>query len=147
HHFYGLRTPSGNLSLALLPVFNLAVIGEAVGLVLMRQSGHAWAALWYASVIMLTLASVVLVHDWRIFSPPQDSDRSLKFLRTAYVWLFVSLAMLVALPVYQWALHRLLPTSEAAQLGFSHAFYGATRHAITVGFVSLMIVGVSSKVV
>jgi hypothetical protein len=29
----------------------------------------------------------------------------------------------------------------------SHAFYGATRHAITVGFISLMIVGVSSKVV
>src|SRR5690606_2967129 len=33
------------------------------------------------------------------------------------------------------------------KMGFSHAYYGATRHAITVGFVSLMIVGVSSKVV
>ena len=32
-------------------------------------------------------------------------------------------------------------------MGFSHAFYGATRHAITVGFVSLMIVGVAAKVV
>jgi uncharacterized protein involved in response to NO len=31
--------------------------------------------------------------------------------------------------------------------GFSHAYYGAIRHAITVGFVSLMIVGVASKVV
>jgi hypothetical protein len=32
-------------------------------------------------------------------------------------------------------------------LDFSHAYLGATRHAITVGFVSLMIVGVASKVV
>jgi hypothetical protein len=32
-------------------------------------------------------------------------------------------------------------------LGFSHAYYRAIRHAITVGFVSLMIVGVAAKVV
>jgi hypothetical protein len=32
-------------------------------------------------------------------------------------------------------------------MGFSHAYYGAARHAITVGFVSLMIVGVAAKVV
>jgi len=39
------------------------------------------------------------------------------------------------------------PQANAAQTGFSHAYYGAIRHAITVGFVSLMIVGVASKVV
>lgn len=30
---------------------------------------------------------------------------------------------------------------------FSHAFFGAYRHALTAGFIMLMIVGVSSKVV
>jgi len=30
---------------------------------------------------------------------------------------------------------------------FSHAFFGAYRHALTVGFIMMMIVGVSSKVV
>jgi hypothetical protein len=147
HHFYGLRAPSRTLSLAVLPLLNVAVIGEAAGLVLMRQWGHAWAALWYSSVVVLTLTTAALVHNWRILDRPLDWDRSLKFLRIAYVWLFASLAMLVALPAYQWALGRLAPDSEAAQLGFSHAYYGATRHAITVGFISLMIVGVSSKVV
>jgi hypothetical protein len=69
-------------------------------------------------------------------------------LRTAYVWLFVSLAMLVFIPVYQFAvLPGFAPQSEAAQIRFSHAYYGAVRHAITVGFVSLMIVGVAAKVV
>jgi hypothetical protein len=90
----------------------------------------------------------MLLRDWRIFSPAEDKDRSLKFLRAAYVWLLVSLAMLVFLPFYQFGVLRALaPASEAALLGFSHAFYGATRHAITVGFVSLMIVGVAAKVV
>src|SRR5262249_40366434 len=85
---------------------------------------------------------------WHIFSPAREPDRSLKFLRTAYAWLFLSLGMLVLLPAYQHGLLALLaPDSTAARLGFSHAYYGAIRHAITVGFVSLMIVGVAAKVV
>jgi hypothetical protein len=52
------------------------------------------------------------------------------------------------LPAYLFLVLPLLaPESEAAGLHFSHAYYGAIRHAITVGFVSLMIVGVAAKVV
>lgn len=148
HHFYSLPVPNSRLSLLLLPVLNLAVIGEAAGLVLMRLQSPAWAGLWYGSVILLTGAVAVLVSNWRLWGPPEDADRSLKFLRIAYLWLFVSLGMLVLLPVYQGViLRQLAPESAAAQLGFSHAYYGAARHAITVGFVSLMIVGVAAKVV
>lgn len=148
HHFYGLPIANSRLSLCILAVLNAAVVGEVVGLVLMKTAGHAWAALWYGSVLALAGATAVLVKSWRIFSPAEDGDRSLKFLRAAYVWLFVSLAMLVALPAYQYGLlAALAPESAAARLGFSHAYYGAARHAITVGFVSLMIVGVAAKVV
>jgi uncharacterized protein involved in response to NO len=45
--------------------------------------------------------------------------------------------MLLLLPVYQ----------LASGVPFSHAYYGAIRHAITVGFISLMIMGVSARVV
>ena len=148
HHFYGLSEPNPKLSRAILVLLNLAVAGEAAGLVLMRTAGHAWGALWYGSVLVLAAATVVLVGSWKIFSRTDEPDRSLKFLRAGYVWLFVSLAMLVALPLYQQGLLALLaPDSAAARLGFSHAYYGAIRHAITGGFVSLMIVGVASKVV
>ena len=88
-----------------------------------------------------------LVLDWRLWGRPEDADRSLKFLRTAYLWLFVSLAMLVLLPLYQAVVAHFSPEGAAAQIGFSHAYYGAARHAITVGFLSLMIVGVAAKVV
>jgi uncharacterized protein involved in response to NO len=56
--------------------------------------------------------------------------------------------MLALLPLYQFGLlPRLAPDSEAVRIHFSHAYYGAIRHAITVGFVSLMIVGMAAKVV
>ena len=148
HHFYALPQPSARRSLIVLPLLNLAVVGEVAGLVLMRVAGRAWAGLWYAAVVALAVNVVVLLKDWRIFSPAEDKDRSLKFLRAAYVWLLISLAMLVALPFHQFGVLRVFaPESQAAVSGFSHAFYGATRHAITVGFVSLMIVGVAAKVV
>lgn len=148
HHFYNLPKPSAKLSRRMLVLLNLAIVGEVLGLILMRISGHAWAGLWYLSVLLLTMATVLLVRDWRIFSRTDEGDRSLKFLRAGYVWLMISLGMLVALPLYQNGLLALLaPESAAARMGFSHAYYGAIRHAITVGFVSLMIVGVAGKVV
>jgi hypothetical protein len=148
HHFYGFPAPSRRISAVALVGLNAAVLGEASGLVLLRAVSHTWAALWYASVLLLTGMAAWLVGNWKLFSHPEESDRSLKFLRAAYLWLFVSLGMLVLFPVYQQGLlPRLAPESHAAQIGFSHAYYGAVRHAITVGFVSLMIVGVAAKVV
>jgi hypothetical protein len=107
-----------------------------------------WAGLWYASALLLTAMVGALLWNWRVFGRTAEADRSLKFLRAAYAWLLISLGMLVLLPVYQFVLlPQLAPLSEAATLGFSHAYYGAIRHAITVGFISLMIVGVAARVV
>lgn len=66
-----------------------------------------------------------------------EVDRSAKFIRAAYGWLAISMIMLLLLPVYQ----------IVSGIAFSHAYYGAIRHAITVGFISLMIMGMSAKVV
>jgi hypothetical protein len=148
HHFYGFPAPSRRLSLAALVGLNLAVMGEIAGLVLMRGATGVWAGLWYTSALMLTGVVVALVWNWRVFGRAAEGDRSLKFLRAAYGWLLLSLGMLVLLPAYQFfLLPQMAPSSEAASLGFSHAYYGAIRHAITVGFISLMIVGVAARVV
>jgi hypothetical protein len=147
-HYHDLPSATPWLNVAGLIGVNLAVSGEIVGLILMSGAGHAWAGLWYASVLLLAAAVVALVLDWRVFGSAVDVDRTLKFIRAAYAWLLISLAMLVLLPAYQQlALPWLAPDSAAVALGFSHAFYGAIRHSITVGFVSLMIVGVAARVV
>jgi hypothetical protein len=172
HHFYGFRAPSRHLSLAALVCLDVAVTGEVAGLALMGgasrawaglldhiiakalpqglmgSASRAWAGLWYASALLLTATVVALVCNWRVFGRADEPDRSLKFLRAAYAWLLISLGMLVLLPVHQFVLLPMLaPSSEAATLHFSHAYYGAIRHAITVGFISLMIVGVAGRVV
>jgi hypothetical protein len=147
-HMLGFPVGSRRLALGCLVGLNLAVAGEATGLVLMRLAGRAWAGLWFASVLLLTGCVIALVVNWRVFGRAAGPDRSRKFVRAAYAWLLVSLAMLVALPAYQFAvLPAVSPDSAAVKTGFSHAYYGATRHAITVGFVSLMIMGVAGKVV
>jgi hypothetical protein len=148
HHFYGFPAANRRLSLAALVCLNFAVTGEIAGLVLMRSASRAWAGLWYVSALLLTGAVVALLWNWRVFGRAAEADRSLKFLRAAYAWLLFSLGMLVLLPAYQFfLLPQLAASSEAAALGFSHAYYGAIRHAITVGFISLMIVGVAARVV
>ncbi|HZU38933.1 MAG TPA: DUF1858 domain-containing protein [Gemmataceae bacterium] len=115
---------------------------------LMRLAGHAWAGLWYAAVLLLAGSVTAFVWNWRSFGPAGRPDRTLKFIRAAYTWLLISLTMLALLPVYQFAvLPWLAPTSLSATIGFSHVYYGAIRHAITVGFVSLMIMGVAARVV
>jgi len=159
HHMFDFPAPSPRVAGRALIVLNLAVLGEVLGLVLMRRVGHGFAGLWYLAVLFLAGGIVYLVKDWKLFAggkrlsgkgsdPSKPAERSLKYLRAAYVWLFISLAMLVLAPVYQ---HVVLPVfapeSGATQLGFSHAYYGAIRHAITVGFISLMIMGVAAKVV
>jgi hypothetical protein len=144
---YGFRRPSRRLAIACLIGLNAGLIAEAAGIILMRLDSRAWAGLWYAGVIVYAASAATLVTSWRLFGRSEKSDRSLKFVRAAYTWLFISLAMLIALPVYQFAiLPAISPDSAAAKMGFSHAYYGATRHAITVGFVSLMIVGIGAKV-
>jgi len=116
--------------------------------VLMGAVNRAWAGLWYASAFLLTGTVVALLWNWRVFGRAAEGDRSLKFLRAAYIWLLISLGMLILLPAHLFILlSQLAPSSEAATLGFSHAYYGAIRHAITVGFISLMIVGVAARVV
>jgi hypothetical protein len=148
HHFYGLPAPNRRLSLAALVCLNGAILAEVLGLILHSGGGFIWIVVWYASVLVLAGTVAVLVWNWHIFGAADEPDRTLKFLRAAYIWLLVSLALLVLLPVHQRVLIPWLASgSEAAQLHFSHAYFGAIRHAITVGFISLMIVGVAARVV
>jgi hypothetical protein len=91
----------------------------------------------YLGWILLAAGAFGLVWPWRLWRVPPRNGRSATFIRLAYGWLGLSLVMLLLLPAHQ----------VVSGLPFSHAYYGAIRHAVTVGFVSQMIVGVSTLVV
>jgi hypothetical protein len=115
-----------------------AVIGETVIFIVYRWSdNYAAAAFLMIPWLMLAGGVWLVAAPWKLWRPMPDADRSGKFVRAAYAWLAVSLIMLLLLPVYQ----------KASGIAFSHAYYGAIRHAITVGFISLMIMGFAAKVV
>ena len=114
------------------------VIGETALFLVYRWTGnHLIAAGLVPTWAIMTAAVLMISPPWPLWRPMPEPDRSGKFVRAAYTWLPVSLVMLIMMPFY----NRLLGA------GFSHAYFGATRHAITVGFISLMIMGMAGRVV
>lgn len=121
-----------------LGLLTTAVALESAAFITYRHTGeHAWAWLLWGSWMLLPAGVGLVAWRWRLWRPLPVADRSGKFVRAAYGWLALSLAMLLAMPLYQ----------AVSGIAFSHAYYGAIRHAVTVGFISLMIMGFAAKVV
>jgi len=96
----------------------------------------------YLTIYLVAISLLLFVYGIRIFESSTRElddvvmDRSYsKTIRTAYVWLIIGVLILGAKPF-------LKAFSEPQYL-----FHGAANHAIAVGFVTLMIIGYSSKMV
>src|SRR5262249_33947632 len=79
----------------------------------------------------------------RIFRRPEpagagmESDRGFeKFIRASYAWLVVSALMLLTISLVQSIRGEAVP----------HAYVGSFRHALTVGFITMIMVGMGSRI-
>lgn len=136
-HFFDAPRPSARLSLVVLGLVNAAVATEVIIELSTNVAGQE--ALKQALILphlALLIGSVLFAASFRLWVPFPEKDRSSKFIRTAYLWLILSFAMLCAMPSIG------LSSNSAI-----HAYQGSVRHALTVGFVSLMIMGQAAKVV
>ena len=110
-------------------------------------SGNHWLLMlqWLTAIVLL-IAAAGTPRQYGLFGAVMENerDRGLKFIRAAFVWFIIATVMLALVPVYNFGIYIPLTGSRVP---FSHAYFGAYRHAITVGFIMMMIVGVSSKVV
>ncbi|HEX3186152.1 MAG TPA: NnrS family protein [Pyrinomonadaceae bacterium] len=144
---YGLREPSRRWISFVFWGVNGSILGGAVLFIAGMTSRNHWLLMldWLTSIVLLAVA-VVTPFKYRLFGMVAENknDRGLKFIRVAYIWFIVAAAMLVFTPIYNFGIYMPLTGSHVP---FSHAFFGAYRHALTVGFIMMMIVGVSSKVV
>jgi len=117
-----------------------AIVGEVVlfPLAMATRQPVFFLFYWIATVVFSIVTLVAVSNLRALLRPRYDLPRlsPLAFVRAAHIWLGVSLVMLVAGPFW----------SRALGLAFSHAWHGATRHAITVGFISLMMIGVASRI-
>jgi hypothetical protein len=146
-HAYGFREPSARWRSFLFWSLNGAILIGAITFLTGMATGNHWllAIQWLTAVALLAV-SIGTVIQYRLFRavPESERDRGLKFIRAAHVWFTVAMMMLVCTPLYNFAIYMPLTGSHVP---FSHAFFGGYRHALTVGFIMMMIVGVSSKVV
>ncbi len=136
--FLGIPETSARRGWVGLWAVAVGLLLESTFFVALRLTGdHRWAAGLYLGWILLAAGVLAVAWPWRLWHAPARNGRSAAFIRLGYGWLGLSLVMLLLLPGYQ----------AVSGLPFSHAYYGAIRHAVTVGFVSQMIVGVSTLVV
>ena len=122
--FLGLRQPSGGSLMA-----SLGACGCGLGAALLGHFRLATALLLTAGI----LASIAL----RVFEPSQKPAKTLGvspsfpyFVRGAYAWLLVA----AALGVY------------AANSDANGGIWGASRHALTVGFLATMVFAIGQRV-
>lgn len=135
---FGLPAVSNRRAWIALAVLTAAVLLDSISFVLMRRTGELrWAGVMYLGWVLLPVGLLLVALPWKLWRPFPIPHRSNKFIRAAFAWLAVAMALLLLTPLFQ----------KLAGVYFSHAYYGATRHALAVGFISMMIVGMASRIV
>lgn len=135
---YNLTRPKRDRQTTIFWLMNGSLLLDVVSYVLVVLTGNPVFAIGLEMSYLLMFAwAVLLVRQLGIFSTPRERDRSWKFIRAAYTWLLVAMGMLPFFLVYGLLTHQY----------FAHSYMGAHRHAYTVGFVSMMIMGVAARVV
>lgn len=139
HTCFGLREANAKLGILAFGLWMVGLLMRIFGWIMyfdgMLQPEKAW--MFRLGAVSLALGAVAAAGSLGVFEPVRETFRSQKFVRAAFVWLLASGVMLALEPIH------------LNQIGmpFSHAFTGATRHAVTVGFISQMIIGVGMHVV
>lgn len=135
---FSFSEPNQRWFRALFWPLNLGVASESLAFVFFMQTRKPlWAGLAGLGAVLVALGALGLAASLRLFAPAATYDRSHKFFRASHLWLAVAMVMLLAAPFY----------FKLSGHGFSHAWYGAARHAITVGFVTLTIMGVAARII
>jgi hypothetical protein len=134
---FGFRDPGRRVSgIAFALMIGGLVVDVGAWITFRTTRAPLWAMISWGGVAAYAVGAIALAVSMRGLTGGAP-DRSTKFIRAAFLWLLFASALTLFLPLY----------TKLAGLRFSHGYNGATRHAFTVGFVSLMIVGVSSRIV
>ena len=137
-HVYGLRKPEHDRQTLIFWLINCSLLLNIISYVLLLTTHKVYFAIGLELAYMLMpLWAVLLAVQIGVFRRPTQPDRTFKFVRAAYVWLLIACGMMPFFPLYGVLTHQV----------FVHTYMGSHRHAFTVGFISMMILGVSSRVV
>jgi len=135
---YGLGRPPRDRQGLIFWLMNGSLVLSIASYVLLFTTRNVYFAVALElAYLMMPVWALLLARQVGVFRKPTQPDRTFKFIRAAYIWLLVSCSMMPLFPLYGVLTHQV----------FAHAYMGSHRHAFTVGFISMMILGVSSRVV
>lgn len=137
-HVYALGKPVHDRQTLIFWLINGSLILNIASYVLLLTTHNFYSAIGLElAYLLMPLWAALLAIQLGVFRKPSQPDRTFKFVRAAYVWLLIACAMMPFFPLYGTLTHQV----------FAHTYMGSHRHAFTVGFISMMILGVSSRVV
>lgn len=135
---FGAQEACPKLGLGGYAVWTVGLLARMGGWVYAFQNGLEGDSrlIYHAGGLLLAAGAVMMVLATRMFSTLDIAAPSQKFVRAAFSWLILGGVLIAVEPLHLAAIGN----------PFSHAYLGAIRHAITVGFISQMIVGVGMHV-
>ena len=137
-HVYGLGKPEHDRQTLIFWLINGSLLLNIISYELLLTTHTFYFAIGLElAYLLMPLWAVLLAVQVGVFRKPTQPDRTFKFIRAAYAWLVISCGMMPFFPLYGVRTHQV----------FAHMYMGSHRHAFTVGFISMMILGVSSRVV
>lgn len=145
--FLGIQEPDRKISTYVLHILNISI-----GLRILSEffkgyteSFHTFFNAIFCLAGFMEAAGVFLfIYNLDLFTRKRSVKSTVnlptgfrKYIRAALIWLFISEVALLTYTLYEAVTYERV----------SHALFGAYRHAIFIGFISMMILGCASKMI
>ncbi|MHC4307987.1 MAG: DUF542 domain-containing protein, partial [Planctomycetota bacterium] len=149
--FLGLKTPNPKINLIIMLMFNLSIILRAASQPLMvyfadinLPAYYVFNALFFISGCIELVSILLFLYNLNILKKPEvdfsgmEIEKSYeKFVWAGILWLLISEISMIYFTY----------SETFAGTTVSHALIGAYRHAITVGFITMLIFGYASRII
>ena len=145
--FLGIQEPYKKMSTYALYILNLSIALRIISGFYREYTINLhsfFTVIFCLSGILETLGVMLFIYNLNLFDSKKTVKNTInlptgfrKYIRAALIWLFVSESALLTFTIYE----------AISGERVSHALFGAYRHAIFVGFISMMILGCASKMI
>ena len=145
--FLGIQEPNKKVNSYVLYILNISIALRTISEFYKEYTNNLhgfFTAVFCIAGILETFGVFLFIYNLNLFDRrktvknlPNLPTGFRKYIRAALIWLFVSESALLTFTIYE----------TLAGERVSHALFGAYRHAIFVGFISMMILGCASKMI
>ncbi len=145
--FLGIQEPNKKISTYVLYILNISIALRTVSGFYYEYTNNLhgfFSAIFLISGILESIGVFLFIYNLNLFDTRKTVKSNVnlptgfrKYIRAALVWLFISESALLSFTVYETISGEQVP----------HSLFGAYRHAIFIGFISMMILGCASKMI